>query len=241
MAPQQPPQNQKISTSNLPQTIIIHRGGEIDDNTSNPKTIAQETGAHYKGSVVDLRLEIQDHTNGFTERHILREETEHLEAGWKDVWNMIPEVWKWDIGYHTVPHADSTRRGCWTCTPLEPDEPKLYPLTIASVPVVLPVEHQWPPAAGLNPPPDPRPSTPIDCSKEMPLDIIRDLFLTFEGSVGFYVLISGLIQVIVPDDFDLVRENQISSHQFRNAPVSKSDFFRWRGILAQISHLPIMV
>jgi hypothetical protein len=202
---------QQTGTQTQSQKTITRYDGEIDDDTSKAKTIAQEKGAHCEGSVVDLELGIQDHADGVTEKHILRNNNEPLEAGWKDVWNMIPEVWKWDLEYHTIHRADGTRRGCWTCTPLESDEPTLYPLTIAAAPVVLPVEHQWPPAAGLNPPPDPRPSTPIDCSGELPLDTIRDLFLTFDGSVGFYILISGLIQVIVPDDFDLVRETQFSS------------------------------
>jgi hypothetical protein len=208
--------DQQAGTPNQSQMIVTQHDGEtdddseIDDDISHSKTVARKTGAHRKGSVIDPQSEAQDHTDGITERHILKNEVENIEKDWKDVWNMIPEVWKWDLEYHTIHRADGTRHGCWTCTPLESDEPKLYPLTIASAPVVLPVEHQWPPAAGLNPPPDPRPSTPIDCSKELPLDIVRDLFLTFESSVGFYVLISGLIQVIVPDDLNLVRENQFS-------------------------------
>jgi hypothetical protein len=196
----------QTGTPNQFQITVIQNDRGIDDDTNKGKT-----GARRAGPVTDSQLGIQDYTDDITEIHVLRNEVENIVADWKGVWNMIPEVWKWDLEYHTIHRADGTRRGCWTCTPLESEEPKLYPLTIASVPVVLPVEHQWPPAAGLNPPPDPRPSTPIDCSKELPLDIIRDLFLTFEGSVGFYVLISGLIQVIVPDDFDLVREAPTSS------------------------------
>jgi hypothetical protein len=202
---------QQPGISNQSQMTVTQDDGEIVDDTSNAKIVARTTGARCEGSVIDSQLGTQNHTDDITERHILRNEVENIGANWKDVWNMIPEVWKWDLGYHTVHRTGSTRHGCWTCTPLESDEPKLYPLTIASAPVVLPVEYQWPPAAGPNPPPDPRPSIPIDCSKELPLDIIRDLFLTFEGSVGFYILISGLIQVIVPDDFDLVRENPTPS------------------------------
>jgi hypothetical protein len=196
---------QQAGTPNQSQITIIQHDDAIDDDTNNDKT-----GARREEPVTDSQLGIQDYTDDITEIHVLRNEVENIVADWKDVWNMIPEVWKWDLEYHTIHRADGTRHGCWTCTPLEPEEPKLYPLTIASAPVVLPVEHQWPPAAGLNPPPDPRPSTPIDCSRELPLDTIRDLFLTFEGSLGFYILISGLIQVIVPDDFDLVRETPVS-------------------------------
>jgi hypothetical protein len=197
-------------TLNQPHKAVIQDDGEIDDDTSDAQPVAPKTGARREGSIIDLISWTQDHTDGITEKHILRNEFENIQADWKEVWNMIPEIWKWDLEYHTIHRADGTRHGCWNCTPLESDEPKLYPLTIASAPVVLPVEHQWPPATGLNPPPDPRPSTPIDCSRELPLDTIRDLFLTFEGSLGFYILISGLIQVIVPDNFDLVRETRFS-------------------------------
>jgi hypothetical protein len=203
--------DQQIGIPNQSQIAVTQDDGEVVDDTSNAKTVTRTTGARCEGSAIDSQLGTQDGTDDDTERHILRNEVENIETDWKDVWNMIPEVWKWDLEHHTIHRADGTRHGCWTCTPIESDEPKLYPLTIASAPVVLPVEYQWPPAAGLNPPPDPRPSTPIDCSRELPLDTIRDLFLTFEGSVGFYILISGLIQVIVPDDFDLVRGNQFSS------------------------------
>jgi hypothetical protein len=109
-----------------------------------------------------------------------------LEGDWTLVQSQLPEDWMWDVEYQS---------GCWSCTPLEPDTPKHYPLTIASAPVVLPVEYQWPPIGGVNPPPDPRPSAPIDPWNELSLDTVRDLFLTFEGSVGFYVLISGLLQI----------------------------------------------
>jgi hypothetical protein len=130
---------------------------------------------------------------GIPEARILGQFVLDLEVDWTMVQSHLPEDWMWDVEYQS---------GCWTCTPLELDTPKHYPLTIAGAPVVLPVEYQWPPIGGVNPPPDPRPSAPINCWDELPLNVIRDLFLTFEGSVGFYVLISGLLQIIVSEDFD---------------------------------------
>jgi hypothetical protein len=76
------------------------------------------------------------------------------------------------------------------------------------------VEYQWPPIGGVNLPPDPRPSAPIDCWDELPLNVFRDLFLPFEGSVGFYVLISGLLQIIVPEDFDTAWASSHLSHKY---------------------------
>lgn len=62
---------------------------------------------------------------------------------------------------------------------------------------------------GVNPPPDPRPSEPLDCRSEISLDVIRDIFITFEGCIGFYVLVNGLIQIIVAEGFDT---NEAASH-----------------------------
>lgn len=106
-----------------------------------------------------------------------------------------------------------------TCTPTEPDDPKNFPLTISGAPVVLPVEYQWPPMAGVNPPPDPRPSAPIDCTAELPLEVVRDIFLTFEGSLGFYFLINGLLQVIVPEEFDMTWASSHLPHKYGGLKV----------------------
>jgi hypothetical protein len=128
----------------------------------------------------------------------------------KAVQDLLPECWRWDVEY---------QMGCWTCTPLEPDIPKRYPLTIGCAPVVLPVEYQWPPMGGVNPPPDPRPSAPIDCRAELPLEVVRDLFLTFEGSIGFYLLISGLLQIIVSEDFDTTWASSHLPHKYGGLKV----------------------
>jgi hypothetical protein len=121
--------------------------------------------------------------NNMPKRSIFEELSSILCAGldWTQVQTRLPESWKWDVEFNS---------GCWTCTPMELDMPKHYPLKIARAPVVLPVEHQWPPVGGTNPPPDLRPSNPIACRAELPFDVVHDLFLTFEGSVGFYLLIN---------------------------------------------------
>jgi hypothetical protein len=147
---------------------------------------------------------------GPLEANMLTELDHTIEEDWTLVQNRLPEDWMWDVEYQS---------GCWTCTPLEADTPKHYPLTIAGAPVVLPVEYQWPPIGGVNPPPDPRPSAPIDCRAEMTLDIVRDLFLTFEGSVGFYVLISGLLQIIVSEDFDTAWASSHLPHKYGGLKV----------------------
>ncbi|KAH7113894.1 hypothetical protein B0J11DRAFT_445667 [Dendryphion nanum] len=121
----------------------------------------------------------------------------------KDIQTSLPESWMWDVDFHPC-HSQNTslKNGCWTCTPSDPSTPTQFPLTIGNAPVIIPVEHRWPPIAGVNPPPDPRPSALIDYTADMPLDVIRDVFLTFDGSIGFYLLANGMLQIIVDEDFD---------------------------------------
>ncbi|KAF2112994.1 hypothetical protein BDV96DRAFT_496981 [Lophiotrema nucula] len=138
---------------------------------------------------------------------------------WKDIRTQLSEDWMWDVDFHTTHNAAGNDRGCWTYTPTN-DEPKNFPLSIAGAPVVIPVDYRWPPVAGVNPPPDPRPSTPIDCAVEIPLDVVRDVFLTFEGSIGFYLLVNGLLQIIVPRDFDTAWASSHLPHKYGGLQVS---------------------
>lgn len=139
------------------------------------------------------------------EAHVLSEADHLLMSDWTLVQNLLPDSWKWDVEFQS---------GCWNCTPLEPKTPKHYPLTIAGLPLVLPVEHQWPPIGGANPPPDPRSSALLNGRAPLSLEVIRDLFLTFEASVGFYILISGMLQVIVPADFDVAWASSHLPHKY---------------------------
>jgi hypothetical protein len=143
-------------------------------------------------------------------RHVLGELVDKLPDAWEEIQDQLPDTYKWDIEYITTHSHSGADHGCWTCAPLE--ESGSVPLTIAGAPVVLPVEHQWPPVGGIQPPPDPRPSALINCSTELPMDTIRDVFLTFEGSLGFYALISGLLQIIVDEAFDTAWASSHSPH-----------------------------
>jgi hypothetical protein len=148
--------------------------------------------------------------NHARDAHLIDEFTGLLEADWNVAQMLLPESWRWDVEFQF---------GCWTATPIEADSPQHYPLTIARAPVVLPVDYQWPPIGGVNPPPDPRPSAPINCQAPLAAEIIRDLFLTFEGSVGFYILISGLLQIIVPRDFDIAWASSHLPHKYGGLKV----------------------
>ena len=125
-----------------------------------------------------------------------------LPSDWKQVRKYLPDAWCWDTEYNCPYTIDGRQYGCWTCTPLDTAEPEDYPLKIAHAPVVLPVEYRWSPSSGVTPPPDPRPTSLIDCRLKIPLDVVKDIIVTFEGCVGFYLLINGLLQIIVPGGFD---------------------------------------
>ncbi|KAJ4356650.1 uncharacterized protein N0V89_004686 [Didymosphaeria variabile] len=126
----------------------------------------------------------------------------------------------WDVEYHTTHSTDGNDHSCWTCTPSEPEDPKNFPLTISLAAVVIPVEYQWPPVGGVHPPPDPRPSVLVDYANVLPLEVIRDIFLTFEGSIGFYLLINGLLQIIVPETFDRKWASSHLPHKFGGLKIS---------------------
>lgn len=154
-----------------------------------------------------------------TKKHLMDNAAGRLSKAWEEIWDALPDSYKWDIEYNSA-HSDlKIEQGSWTCMPIQGSEPKNMPLTIAKAPVVLPVEYQWPPIGGVNPPPDPRSSTPIDCQQELTLGIVRDVFLTFEGSVGFYVLINGLLQIIVSEDFDTTWASSHLPHKFGGLKV----------------------
>jgi hypothetical protein len=184
----------------------------VESLAIEPLSPLQELGeeASVKGSHTDLKfLQWDPHAD---EAGIISDDAElepaHLFPGltspdWKDVQTQLPDSWMWDVDHHsTTSPTDAPSSGCWTCTPLNDEDPRSFPLTIAGAPVILPVEYTWPPMAGVNPPPDPRPSAPIDCTAEVPLKVIRDIFLTFEGSLGFYLLVNGVLQILVGEEFN---------------------------------------
>ncbi|KAL1797949.1 hypothetical protein ACET3X_004555 [Alternaria dauci] len=51
------------------------------------------------------------------------------------------------------------------------------------------------------------------------MELIIDLFRTFQGSVGFYILINGLLQVIVPKDYDTSWASSHLPHKYGGLKV----------------------
>jgi hypothetical protein len=177
----------------------------------------ERSGADYTSAMVACHCSSGlENSMDLTQRHVLDELAGKLPDAWEEIQDQLPESYKWDIEYVTTLGHSGATGGCWTCAPLDDIE---IPFTIADAPVVLPIQHQWPPVSGIQPPPDPRPSKLIDCWTELPLDTIRDIFLTFEGSLGFYVLISGLLQIIVDEAFDATWASSHLPHRYGGLKV----------------------
>ncbi|KAK8062441.1 hypothetical protein PG997_014538 [Apiospora hydei] len=71
-----------------------------------------------------------------------------------------------------------------------------------TIPVVIPIKTYYPLNAGLIPPPDPHPHH-ISSVKELCHNTVEQILDTFEEATGFYLLINGMLQIIVPDEFDI--------------------------------------
>ncbi|KAM5346280.1 hypothetical protein ACJ41O_009285 [Fusarium nematophilum] len=89
---------------------------------------------------------------------------------------------------------------CWTCSPTDSSTHKV-PITVSDVPVVIPVESRYPLRAPVSPPPDPHPRF-IDPTVHISDNVISEIFEVYEKALGFYLLINGQLQMIIPDDFD---------------------------------------
>ncbi len=75
------------------------------------------------------------------------------------------------------------------------------PLRISDIPVVIPVESQYPLVGIARAASDPHPRF-IDPGISIADETIKELFTVYEEAIGFYLLINGRLQIIVPDDFD---------------------------------------
>jgi hypothetical protein len=90
---------------------------------------------------------------------------------------------------------------CWTCTPSDPLADDQIPLTIDGFPVVIPVRHHYPLVPLSSPPPDPH-FKAISPTSGVSDQLVAEIFGVFTEALGFYILINGYLQVIVPDNFD---------------------------------------
>lgn len=109
----------------------------------------------------------------------------------------LPEDLQNDVEFNDRGQGLST----FTCTPSASIPSDEIPLRIDGHPVVLPVEYKYPLTGMFSSPPDPHPLF-MSPSSQLSDEDIHHILATFPACVGFYVLVNGFLQVIMPDDFD---------------------------------------
>ncbi|KAK5662110.1 hypothetical protein OQA88_8015 [Cercophora sp. LCS_1] len=90
---------------------------------------------------------------------------------------------------------------CWTFPCLGVASEEEMPLNLDGIPVVIPVRSRYPLMSLASPPPDPFPHK-ISPIQDVPEEDAVKILGLFSEAIGFYILINGSIQVIMPDDFD---------------------------------------
>jgi hypothetical protein len=108
---------------------------------------------------------------------------------------------------------------CWTCTPPDEFSTDIVPLQLSGIPIVVPVQTQYPLYAPLVPPPDPHPLF-ADPTEPVTDKIIDEIFSVYEEALGFYLLINGMLQIIVPGDFDFEHALSHRPREFAGLQVS---------------------
>jgi hypothetical protein len=150
------------------------------------------------------------------------------DFGDRSKWNEEITLNNWT---HLLPHLPEAYRDqvelrevfgsglVWTCTPGDCPHVENIPLTIAGRPVVVPVEYYYPLMSATTPPPDPHPRF-INPSKSIDETIVNEIFNTFERALGFYLLINGMLQIIVSEDFDFQYALSHRPNEFGGLKVS---------------------
>lgn len=137
---------------------------------------------------------------------------------WKTFLSHLPEGFRDQLDLREVFGSGLV----WTCTPSDSTRIDEIPLTIAGRPVVIPVEYRYPLMSATTPPPDPHPRF-IDPSITIDEATVNDIFNTFEKALGFYLLINGMLQIIVPDGFDFQYAVSHRPNEFGGLKVSYID------------------
>lgn len=127
----------------------------------------------------------------------------------------LPEAVQDDLKFNDMGVQGSS----WTFTEGETTPEHQIPLKIDGHPVIIPVRYYYPLMAISSPPPDPHPRI-ISTLDPLLDDTISDIFATFTGAVGFYLLVNGYLQIIVPEDFDYESSIPSLPDQFGGLKVS---------------------
>ncbi|KAK6858448.1 hypothetical protein PG995_006147 [Apiospora arundinis] len=136
------------------------------------------------------------------------------EIDFANFFSLLPEELRYDLQLE-----NRLEYPCWTCIPPDTTPSYSVPLTIANLPVVIPIRSYYPLHAGLIPPPDPYPQQ-ISPVGQLADEIVEKILETFEEAVGFYLLINGMLQIIVPEDFDITSALNHYPRRFGSLKVS---------------------
>ena len=122
---------------------------------------------------------------------------------WKELLPHLPAHLRDDIEFKEF--VEGTEAPCtWTFYP-SPDQAELrtpVPLTIKGIPVIIPATPLYPIVAGNTPPPDPWGKN-IDPSLDVDSEVVRNILDLYDFAIGFYILLNGDIQIIVPPEFNV--------------------------------------
>jgi hypothetical protein len=148
--------------------------------------------------------------------HLLVDEEKTINIrNWKEVRDRLPTRIGRIVEYGEVHNGTPY----WTCTPDETTLSETLPLTIAGVPVIIPVLYPTPIWAGIAPPADPLQEA-IQPYQSLPEKTIQTIFKYFPDAIGFYVLLNGFLQLLVPSEFDLVHAQDKFPTRFGGLRVS---------------------
>lgn len=151
--------------------------------------------------------------------HMLPEKAGAIsEHTWKQVAQLLPDSLRLSLQFNNLQHGF-----CWTFTPNAAFEVASIPLTIAGIPVVVPLKYRYPIHAPSGVPPDPFPHR-IDPSVMVDDSVIDQVFNTFSHVLGFYVLINGFIQLLIPEEFNLANALHTFPSRFGGLKVSYVPF-----------------
>ncbi len=106
--------------------------------------------------------------------------------------NPPPEGKIWPRSWTFVPGPSQTMDGKWS-----------IPLRIAGAPVIIPVPWRYPLMSDVSVTPPGDPHETISPAAPVTRTIVEDVFGVFEFARGFYLLLDGLLQLVVDEEFDV--------------------------------------
>ena len=183
--------------------------GESDTQTLAPTTaefhkditldnVLEGTDDTVEIEILDEDLEPDKSPPIISSSHMLPERSDRISHdSWRELLPLLPEALRWGLKYE-----EHYGTACWTFSPNPVLAPASIPLTIAKLPVIIPVAYKYPIRAPSATLPDPYPFN-IDPTVMITDQVIDEIFNTFGGIIGFYLLINGQLQLLTPEDFDL--------------------------------------